>query len=232
MLQVIQNLSHYCNGLLPCCATRFWFVSCCAWFVYLKLYILDDIALPTDPSSSLGVGMKQFKLYRWLPKLVSCAFLLVMLALGLSAGAQSANLLTNPGFEQPFATVDGVPARIVAQGWTPWHIGGGQSASENVQPEYYPASDATNGLGIPRVRNGSDAQQYLAFFATLDGGVYQRVTGVASGRPGALEIILMTSMRKPSMPLSSHQRIMSKTSARTLGFSQLRSGCFLEKRCR
>ena len=44
--------------------------------------------------------MKQFKLYRWLPKLLSCAFLLVMLALGLSAGAQSANLLTNPGFEQ------------------------------------------------------------------------------------------------------------------------------------
>ncbi|MBN8593657.1 MAG: LysM peptidoglycan-binding domain-containing protein [Anaerolineae bacterium] len=125
--------------------------------------------------------MKQFKLYRWLPKLVSCAFLLVMLAFGLSAGAQGANLLTNPGFEQPFATVDGVPARIVAQGWSPWHIGGGQSASENVQPEYYPASDATNGLGIPRVRNGSDAQQYLAFFATLDGGVYQRVTGIASG---------------------------------------------------
>lgn len=94
---------------------------------------------------------------------------------------QGQNLLTNPGFEKPFVTVDGNPPRQVAQGWSPWNIGGGQSASENVQPEYYPASDVTNGLGVPRIRGGSDAQQYHSFFATHDGGVFQRVTGITKG---------------------------------------------------
>ncbi len=90
-----------------------------------------------------------------------------ILSLGLMpAYAQGANLLTNPGFEQPFITLDGTPPRQVAQGWSPWNLGGGQSASENVQPEYYPASDVTNGLGVPRIRSGSDAQQYHSFFAT------------------------------------------------------------------
>lgn len=109
----------------------------------------------------------------------------VMFAFLLASGsvaAQSQNLLTNPGFEQPFSSVAGTPPRQVAQGWTPWNIGGGQSASENVQPEYYPASDVTNGLGVPRFRNGTDAQQYWTFFATHDGGLFQRVTGVTSGQ--------------------------------------------------
>ncbi len=39
----------------------------------------------------------------------------------------------------------------------------------------------TNGLGIPRIRNGSDAQQYFTFFATHDGGLYQRVTNITNG---------------------------------------------------
>jgi LysM repeat protein len=95
--------------------------------------------------------------------------------------AQGQNLLINPGFEPPFVTVDGAPPRQVAQGWLPWHIGGGQSESENVQPEYYPASDATNGLGVPRIRNGSDAQQYHSWYATHDGGVYQQVGGIQPG---------------------------------------------------
>jgi len=107
-----------------------------------------------------------------------------MLAFLLASGsvaAQSQNLLTNPGFEQPFSNVAGTAPRQVAQGWTPWNVGGGASASENVQPEYYPASDVSNGLGIQRIRNGSDAQQYWTFFATHDGGLYQSVTGLTSG---------------------------------------------------
>jgi len=50
--------------------------------------------------------------------------------------------------------------------------------------------------------------------------------------PTCLEIRLMTSMRNPSTPRSSHQRIMAYTACRTAGFSQFRSGCFREKRCR
>ncbi len=98
-----------------------------------------------------------------------------------SVAAQGQNLLTNPGFEPPFSSVAGNPPRQVAQGWTPWNVSGGQSASENVQPEYYPASDVTNGLGVPRFRNGTDAQQYHSFFATHDGGLFQSVSGVSSG---------------------------------------------------
>jgi LysM repeat protein len=109
-------------------------------------------------------------------------WLLLMLVLATGVvSAQNQNLLTNPGFEQPFTTVAGSPPRQVAQGWSPWNIGGGQSASENVQPEYYPASDVTDGLGVPRIRNGSDAQQYYSFFATHDGGLYQSVSGITKG---------------------------------------------------
>lgn len=109
--------------------------------------------------------------------------IIVLLCLFVPAAtdAQSPNLLTNPGFEQPFTTLSGSPPRQVAQGWTPWHIGGGQSASENIQPEYYPATDVSNGLGVPRIRGGGNAQQYFSYFATHDGGLYQRVTGVTQG---------------------------------------------------
>ncbi|PJF28192.1 MAG: hypothetical protein CUN53_01260 [Phototrophicales bacterium] len=109
---------------------------------------------------------------------------LILLLVGLlPVSAQGNNLLTNPGFEAPFNMVAGSPPRQVAQGWTPWHVpaASGMSASENVQPEYYPATDTNNGLGAPRVRSGSDAQQYFSFFATHVGGVYQTVSGLTAG---------------------------------------------------
>lgn len=115
--------------------------------------------------------------------------LLVSSMIWATAHAQGGNLLTNPGFEPPFQTLSGDPPRVVAQGWTPWHItGAGGSFSELIQPEYYAASDDTNGLGIPRIRSGNDAQQYFTFFATHSGGVYQRVTGVTPGTNYRFEI--------------------------------------------
>ncbi len=112
--------------------------------------------------------------------------ILIVVALFLlmwtTAHAQGGNLLTNPGFEPPFQTLSGEPPRRVAQGWIPWHIqGSGTSFSELIQPEYYPASDDVNGLGVPRIRSGNDAQQYFTFFATHSGGVYQTVSGITSG---------------------------------------------------
>lgn len=98
-------------------------------------------------------------------------------------GAQAAELLANPGFEPPFVNQGGEPARLVATGWTAWHVSAtaGMSLSENVQPEYYPASDTSSGLSVPRVLSGQDAQQYFSFFATHTGGVYQRVTNAPPG---------------------------------------------------
>ena len=61
---------------------------------------------------------------------------------------------------------------------------------------------------------------------------YPLIPGGASGRSGSLEIRLITSIRKPSTPFSSHQFIISNTSWRTFGLSQFRSGCFFENRWR
>ncbi len=117
--------------------------------------------------------------------LLSCLVFVLLITTAGGLSAQTGNLLTNPGFEPPFLTVAGEPARFVAQGWSPWHVPqtGSMTSSENLQPEYYPASDITNGLGVPRIRSGTDAQQYFTFFGTHTGGVYQRVTGVTPGQP-------------------------------------------------
>jgi len=109
---------------------------------------------------------------------------LIFLLTAAPAFAQGQNLLTNPGFEPPFATVGGNPPREVAQGWLPWNVSGGASASELVQPDYCAASaiEVPCGLGIPRIHGGTDAQQYHTFFATMNAGVYQRVTtGITAG---------------------------------------------------
>ena len=66
---------------------------------------------------------------------------------------------------------------MVAQGWTAWSL----QTDQNMQPEYYPASDTTNGMATPRIHSGSDAQQYFTFFASHVGGVYQQVSGVQAG---------------------------------------------------
>ena len=62
-----------------------------------------------------------------------------------------------------------------------------------------------------------------------------RITGASGRLPSTakgLEIMLMTSMRKPSTPFLNQKCIMSKTARRTVGFSQFRSGCFFENMCR
>jgi LysM repeat protein len=103
----------------------------------------------------------------------------VFLLLGWSVvEAQTANLLTNPGFEDPYLNVGGEPARQVAQGWTPWHVGrtANMPDYENTQPEYAPAAPET-----ARIRSGGNAQLYSSFYATHDGGVFQRVTGISPG---------------------------------------------------
>ena len=95
-----------------------------------------------------------------------------------SVEAQGENLLTNPGFEDPYPTFDGAPVRRVANGWVPWHVlaTADMPTFQNAQPEYAPAAPDR-----ARIRNGNNAQLYFSFFATHDGGIYQRVTGITSG---------------------------------------------------
>ncbi len=109
--------------------------------------------------------------------LLLCVVLVSALTAAQTLFAQTGNLLTNPGFEKPFQTVAGSTSSMVAQGWTAWALQQGQ----NKEPEYYPASDTTNGMPTPRIHGGSDAQQYFSYFAPHIGGVYQTVSGVNAG---------------------------------------------------
>ncbi|MCB9454936.1 MAG: LysM peptidoglycan-binding domain-containing protein [Anaerolineaceae bacterium] len=125
---------------------------------------------------TLGDYMKRItlKFFVWLP--------VALLLMALPALAQGTNLITNPGFEGSFTAIGGDQTIQVATGWSPWHVSGGASLSENVQPEYYKASDfVTAGQGVSRIRGGNDAQQFLTAFATFDGGIFQRVSGVKQG---------------------------------------------------
>src|SRR5438045_622118 len=110
---------------------------------------------------------------------VQLALLSVLVFIGLTpATAQGQNLLTNPGFEDPFTTLENNAQLRVAQGWTPWFTPApaGAPSWQNERPTYLPAAPDT-----ARIHGGSNAQQYYSFYATHDGGVYQRVTGITSG---------------------------------------------------
>lgn len=105
----------------------------------------------------------------------------------LSAGvlsAQSGDLLTNGGFEAPFLPLSGDIPSNVAAGWSPWYVPAteGQSASDNVMPEFFAATDTVNGLSLTtRIHGGADAQQYFSYYSTHTGGLYQQVSGIAPG---------------------------------------------------
>jgi LysM repeat protein len=107
----------------------------------------------------------------------------ILFVLAVPAAFGQGNLLVNPGFEPPFIAAGGNQLVQVAEGWTNWHVlqAAGDSSSQNVQPEYLPASNTSDSLGVPRILSGEDAQQFSSFFATFQGGVFQRVTGLTSG---------------------------------------------------
>nr|MBN1228138.1 LysM peptidoglycan-binding domain-containing protein [Anaerolineae bacterium] len=113
--------------------------------------------------------------------LAALALLLGPALPGLQAApAAQVNLLVNPGFEDPYVPFEGDTTRMVASGWSAWHVPQreGDEGFRNLKPEYQPAN-ATN---PDRVLQGINAQEYFSFFATHTGGVFQQVvvpTGAA-----------------------------------------------------
>lgn len=101
-------------------------------------------------------------------KLASFATLLIlaMLMIGLTA-AQPANLLRNPGFEQPY--LDGIDGQV-AEGWASWHVG-----DDTLRPDYMvaPSDRAISG----------EAQAYSSFLASHEAGLYQSISGLTPGVP-------------------------------------------------
>jgi len=120
-----------------------------------------------------------------LPRLIRAWIWLFVISvfMAIPAQAQAENLLTNPSFEDEFVTIDDDPLRVVATGWTPWHIPRtpDMRAFENAFPFYVDAAQASERGIVPRARTGSEAQIYYSFFETHDGGVYQQVSGLTPG---------------------------------------------------
>ncbi|MBZ0308001.1 MAG: LysM peptidoglycan-binding domain-containing protein [Anaerolineae bacterium] len=86
------------------------------------------------------------------------------------AALQGENLLQNGGFEGEYVAIGGDPSLRLAPSWQPWSLPPppGAPSSVNLRPDYQPAP-------ANRVHGGSAAQEYNTFFATHEGGVYQRV---------------------------------------------------------
>jgi len=117
---------------------------------------------------------------------VSCVKALIGLLLVFSAfsiQAQERNLLVNGGFEAGFASLAGPAPRNVATGWTPWNAPrtANMPSFKNASPKYLAASTASANGVVPRIRSGSDAQIFYAFYETFDGGIYQQITGITPG---------------------------------------------------
>jgi hypothetical protein len=97
--------------------------------------------------------------------------------------ADGPNLLQNPSFERPYASMAIKENCRIAAPWVPYYYEG--APYETVQgyrvaPEYkaafyweYPGN---------RVHSGELAQQYFHTYANFEGGVYQQVSGVAVGQ--------------------------------------------------
>jgi LysM repeat protein len=85
--------------------------------------------------------------------------------------AQSDNLLQNGGFEGTYVAIGGDASLQVAPNWQPWSLPpppNAESTAVNLRPDYQAAPQN-------RVLSGTAAQEYNTFFATHDGGVFQRV---------------------------------------------------------
>ncbi len=130
---------------------------------------------------------------RWISRFslwIAIGALLFAMPIGLvtarSTQLQSGELLTNPGFEEPFG------AQGVANGWQPWYVtpdgvnyptSCGSNAPETCKPYgipiYLPAQPQDSRVP-PRSISGN-AQKWGSSYYTYIAGVYQQVTGLTPG---------------------------------------------------
>jgi LysM repeat protein len=130
-------------------------------------------------------------------KTLGLGFMLASLA--SYAEAQGTNLLTNPGFENPFNQQ--LEAISVAQGWTAWWVEPDSSPAfpsfcnylvepPSCQPYHRPEYAMAFPYG-ERIRGGGNAQKYFSFYSTHLAGLYQQVTGVVPGRTYRFSVFMM-----------------------------------------
>jgi LysM repeat protein len=121
---------------------------------------------------------------------ISIGALVMAMPIGLATARslqpQSSELLTNPGFEEPFS------AQGVATGWQPWYVtpdsvnypaSCGNNAPETCKPYgvpvYFPAQPQDSRVP-PRSISGN-AQKWGSSFYVYIAGVYQPISGITPG---------------------------------------------------
>lgn len=113
--------------------------------------------------------MQYRRIFTWFVSLAVLLAALPGVASAAPASQQSANLLTNPGFEGDFVTQSNNVQ--VASGWTAWWISRqeGEPDWKNQQPNFESSTHPD------RVHGGAKSQILSSFFATHTAGVYQSV---------------------------------------------------------
>jgi len=88
--------------------------------------------------------------------------------------AQGSNLLQNPGFENTYVPFANDNLRLLAPGWSAWNLARkpGDPNWQNVTPQYQQSTRHVHG--------GTASQEMFQIFATITGGVFQRVPVSAS----------------------------------------------------
>jgi len=104
--------------------------------------------------------------------------LLLMMSVSLSQENSVTNLLANGDFEGDFVELTGAQPRKVAESWTPWHVPASATSPSfaNHDPNYDEETDRI------RLDEEGKAQRYFTLFATHQGGIYQEVDSLTSGR--------------------------------------------------
>ena len=104
--------------------------------------------------------------------------LVFMIFVSLSQDEADANLLDNGDFEGEFVELEGTEPRNVAESWQPWHIAATDTSPSfaNHNPNYDVETDRI------RLDEAGKAQKYFTLFATHQGGIYQEVDSLTSGR--------------------------------------------------
>ncbi len=105
------------------------------------------------------------------------AFLLPFSTL-YSQNDSTANLLQNGDFEGAFVELEGAAPRNVAEHWSPWHVAADDNSPSfvNHDPNYDKETSRV------RLDEAGKAQAWFTLFATHQGGLYQEVANVESGK--------------------------------------------------
>jgi len=163
---------------------------------------------------------------------VLTAFVLANVSASVAAApAAQQELLTNPGFESPYAQqcchiepgfdpTTPYAEIAVAFGWQAWWVEPDSSPSfpsgcnyavtgESCQPYHRPEF---RDLAVDpfRIRSGTNAQKYFTFYSTHLAGLYQRVSGVAPGQTYRFSVYMQAWSTNSEVPgaLSSGQPTM------------------------